>query len=178
MRFHNLAAVAAAVLLLASGCSSAPGATPSSNAPSTSAPTVPTSPSQSAPPSETSAAPTSGQGQGSGQGAGDPDDSGRFSYTCTSLNAVPETTFSSLAEVWASSGYLRLDSCTANYDGPQPYEPTDDEAHVIAVAAPGTDPAQGLDSYLAALGLCTRVSDDSASDIFGGSSRQLLKASR
>jgi hypothetical protein len=176
MRFHNLAAVAAAVLLLASGCSSAPGATPSSTAPSTSAPTVPTSPSQSAPPSETSAEPTSGQGQGSGQGAGDPDDSGRFSYTCTSLNAVPETTFSSLAEVWASSGYLRLDSCTANYDGPQPYEPTDDEAHVIAVAAPGTDPAQGLDSYLAALGLCTRVSDDSASDIFGGSSRQLLKA--
>lgn len=175
MRFHYLSAAAAAVLLLASGCSSAPGATPTTSATSSS-PTTSTSPPQSAPPSETPADPSSEPGEGSGQGAGDPDDSGRFSYSCTSLNAVPDTTYSSLAEVWASSGYVRMDSCTASYQGPQPYEPTEDEARIIAIAAPGTDPSQGLESYLAALGLCTRVSDDSASQIFGGSSRQLLQA--
>ncbi|MFC8038638.1 hypothetical protein ACFUOZ_04725 [Paenarthrobacter sp. NPDC057355] len=174
MRFHYLSA-AAVVLLLVSGCTSAPGATPATSASST-PPAGSASPSKSASPSETTAAPTSEPGEGSGQGAGDPDDSGRFSYSCTSLNAVPDTTFSSLAEVWASSGYLRLDSCTANYQGPQPYEPTDDEARIIGIAEPGTDPAQGLESYLAALGLCTRVSDDSASQVFGGSSRQLLQA--
>ncbi|BCW11304.1 hypothetical protein NtRootA4_23660 [Arthrobacter sp. NtRootA4] len=69
-----------------------------------------------------------------------------------------------------------MDSCTANYEGPQPYEPTDDEARIISIAQPGADPAQGLDAYLAALGLCTRVSDESASEVFGGSSRQLLQA--
>jgi len=174
MRFNHFSA-AAAVLLLVAGCSAAPPPTPSTPA-SSAAPTNPTSPSESAPPSKPSAGPTSEPGEGSGQGAGDPDDSGRFSYTCTSLNAVPETTYSSLAEVWASSGYVRMDSCTAKYEGPQPYEPTDDEARIISIAEPGSDPAQGLDSYLAALALCTRVSDESASALFGGSSRQLLQA--
>ncbi|MFE4197828.1 hypothetical protein ACFRJ9_18380 [Paenarthrobacter sp. NPDC056912] len=67
-------------------------------------------------------------------------------------------------------------SCTASYVGPEPFEPTEDEARIIGVAEPGLAASNGLDTYLAALGLCTRVSDDSASELFGGSSRQLLLA--
>lgn len=162
--------LAAALLLFVSGCSATtspqPTATPTPTA--TSAPT-PT-------PSGTAELPTTDPGSGSGQGAGAPDDSGRFSYLCTSLDGVPDVTLSSLAEVWASTGYLRLASCQARYEGPDPYEATDDEARIIAIAEPGVNPSDGLDAYLAALGLCTRVSDDAASELFGQSPRTLLQA--
>lgn len=170
---RTLYPAAAALILLIAGCS---GAT----TPSTTATTLP---SASATPATTpSSGPTpapepSEPGDGSGQGAGAPDDSGRFSYTCTSLNeAVPDVTYTSLAEVWASSGYVRMASCTASYEGPDPFEPTEDEARIISIAEPGLTPSEGLDTYLTALALCTRVSDDAASELFGRSSRQMLQA--
>ena len=112
--------------------------------------------------------------EGVGPGIGDADDSGRYAYVCTSLRPLPDVKLSSLAEVWASPGYLRLRSCTALYEGPEPFVPTEDEAGIIAIAAPGTPPAEGLEVFLSALELCTMVSDEVASDVFGGSSRQLL----
>ncbi|WP_309073014.1 hypothetical protein [Paenarthrobacter sp.] len=90
--------------------------------------------------------------------------------------AVPDVTYTSLAEVWASSGYVRLDSCTASYEGPDPFEPTEDEARIISIAEPGVPAYEGLDAYLTALSLCSRVSDEAASELFGGSSRQMLQA--
>lgn len=164
---------AAALLLLIAGCSGAP--TPSTTTtPGSSASASPTA----AASSRATAAPGATEsGEGSGQGAGAPDDSGRFSYACSSLNeAVPDVTYTSLAEVWTSTEYVRLASCTANYDGPVPFEPTEDEARIISIAEPGLTPSEGLDTYLTALALCTRVSDEAASELFGRSSRQMLQA--
>ncbi|VXB05411.1 conserved exported hypothetical protein [Arthrobacter sp. 9V] len=170
---RTLYPAAAALILLLAGCS---GTTtpPITEPPGTSASATPTpSPSSSA----TSDTEPTSPGNGSGQGAGAPDDSGRFSYVCSNLNAaVPDVTFSSLTEVWASTEYVRLASCTASFEGPLPFEPTEDEAKIISVAQPGINPSDGLDAYLMALTLCTRVSDDAASDLFGRSSRQMLQA--
>ncbi|WP_231745415.1 hypothetical protein [Arthrobacter sp. EpRS71] len=170
---RTLYPAAAALILLLAGCSGT--ATPSTTAPSPSSAsasptTTPSSPATSDP------GPTT-PGNGSGQGAGAPDDSGRFTYVCSNLNeAVPEVTYSSLAEVWASTEYVRLATCAASYEGPLPFEPTEDEARIISIAEPGITPSAGLDAYLTALALCTRVSDDAASDLFGRSSRQMLLA--
>ncbi|MET3368853.1 UNVERIFIED_CONTAM: hypothetical protein ABIE34_002098 [Jeotgalibacillus campisalis] len=174
---RTLYPAAAAMLLLVAGCSSAttPPTTSSTTASSSSSTSVsPTStPSSSA---ASSPEPTE-PGEGSGQGAGAPDDSGRFSYLCSSLNeAVPDVTYSSLAEVWASSEYVRLASCTASYEGPLPFAPSEDEARIISVAEPGVPASEGLDAYLTALSLCSRVSDEAASELFGRSSRQMLQA--
>ncbi|WP_238324328.1 hypothetical protein [Paenarthrobacter aurescens] len=172
---RTLYPAAAAMLLLIAGCSSPP--TPSTTA--TPVPSVSATPSASATPSSsaTPAPEPTEPGNGSGQGAGAPDDSGRFSYLCSSLNeAVPDVTYTSLAEVWASTGYVRMDSCTASYEGPAPFEPTEDEARIISLAEPGVTPSEGLDAYLTALALCTRVSDEAASELFGRSSRQMLRA--
>ncbi|MCM0614753.1 MULTISPECIES: hypothetical protein [Micrococcaceae] len=168
---RTLYPAAAALILLIAGCSG-PTAPPAPTAPS----------SASAPPSSTPSSPASDPepttaASGSGQGAGAPDDSGRFLYTCSNLNeAVPDVTYSSLAEVWASTEYVRLSSCTASFEGPLPFEPTEDEARIISLAKPGITPSEGLDTYLTALALCTRVSDDAASELFGRSSRQMLQA--
>jgi hypothetical protein len=170
---RTLYPAAAALILLIAGCSgtTGPSATPTSSFSASATPT--TTPSASA----TSVPEPTTPGTGSGQGAGAPDDSGRFSYVCSSLNeAVPDVTYTSLAEVWASTEYVRLASCTASYEGPVPFEPTEDEARIISVAEPGITPSEGLDAYLTALALCTRVSDDAASDLFGRSSRQMLQA--
>ncbi len=141
---RTLYPAAAALLLLVAGCSGAttPTTTPStggaSSGSSASAPPTPT-PSSSA----TSSPEPTEPGEGSGQGAGAPDDSGRFSYLCSSLNeAVPDVAYTSLAEVWASSEYVRLASCTANYEGPVPFEPTEDEARIISIAEPGVPPSK------------------------------------
>ena len=174
---RTLYPAAAALLLLVAGCSGAttPTTTPSAGASSGSSASAPptTTPSSSA---ASSPEPTE-PGEGSGQGVGAPDDSGRFSYLCSSLNeTVPDVAYTSLAEVWASSEYVRLASCSANYEGPVPFEPTEDEARIISIAEPGVPPSEGLEAYLTALSLCSRVSDEAASELFGRSSRQMLQA--
>ncbi|MEV4950440.1 hypothetical protein MRBLAR21_003876 [Paenarthrobacter nitroguajacolicus] len=174
---RTLYPAAAALLLLVAGCSGAttPTTTPSTGASSGSSASAPPTPTPSS--SATSSPEPTEPGEGSGQGAGAPDDSGRFSYLCSSLNeAVPDVAYTSLAEVWASSEYVRLASCTANYDGPVPFEPTEDEARIISIAEPGVPPSEGLEAYLTALSLCSRVSDEAASELFGRSSRQMLQA--
>ncbi|WP_286179509.1 hypothetical protein [Arthrobacter sp. ISL-95] len=170
---RTLYPAAAALILLIAGCSgtTTPAPTTSSLSSASTAPTTRPSSSASSDPEPTT------PGNGSGQGAGAPDDSGRFSYVCSNLNeAVPDVTFTSLAEVWASTEYVRLSSCTASYEGLVPFEPTEDESRIISIAEPNVTPSDGLDAYLTALGLCTRVSDDAASELFGRSSRQMLQA--
>lgn len=167
---RRLFAFAVTFVLLLAGCSGSPE--PLVSEPVASAGSVSPSPDG---PARTSPAATIPP-EGVGPGTGDPDDSGRYAYVCTSLRPVPDVKLSSLAEVWASPGYLRLRSCTALYEGPEPFVPTEGEAAIIAIAEPGTPPAEGLEAFLSALELCTRVSDEAASDVFGGSSRQLLLA--
>ncbi|MFK0038897.1 hypothetical protein ACIQTW_03565 [Paenarthrobacter sp. NPDC090517] len=174
---RTLYPAAAALLLLVAGCSGAPTPTTTSSAGAPSG-SFASEPPTTAPSSPAIATPEPTQpGEGSGQGAGAPDDSGRFSYVCSNVNeAVPDVTYISLAEVWASSEYVRLASCTANYEGPVPFEPTEDEARIISLAEPGVPASEGLDAYLTALSLCSRVSDEAASELFGRSSRQMLQA--
>ncbi|UKA48489.1 hypothetical protein LFT48_13640 [Arthrobacter sp. FW305-123] len=168
---RTLYPAAAALMLLIAGCSGTTTPSPTASAvPSASSEPKPTATSSAV----SSPEPTA---PGSGQGAGAPDDSGRFSYVCSNLNeAVPDVTYTSLAEVWASTEYVRLASCTASYEGPGPFEPTEDEAKIISIAEPGISPSDGLETYLTALALCTRVSDEAASGLFGRNSRQMLQA--
>ena len=165
--------IAAAIGLTMAGCSGTSPQPPPGSPPPTgpAAATSEPSPSISGGQTETTAPARNLQ-----PGDGVPDNSGRYAYVCTSQLDVPEVTLSSLAEVWANPGYLRMDSCTAEYRGPEPFVPTEAEADIIATADPQVAPSDGLDLYLKALSLCTRVSDDAASAVFGGSSRRMLLA--
>jgi hypothetical protein len=161
---------AAALLLMLAGCASAPPSGP------------PLSPSSQGPGSGDAATPPGSEPTLAlpeavpAQGEGVVEDPGRYSFLCRSSINVPDVTLSSLAEVWASPGYLRISSCTARYEGNEPFVPTAEEAKIIAAAEPGVAPQDGLAAYLSALSLCTRVSDEAASAIFGTAGHQMLLA--
>lgn len=171
---RTLYPAAVALLIVLVGCAPGPAPSPSTkpSSPGTTAgaSVVPSSSETTGP--ATATTPVAGPEPGDGV----PDDSGRYAYVCKSLLNVPDVTLSSLAEVWANPGYLRMKSCTARYEGPEPFMPTDAEARIIALAEPGTAAADGVEVYLKALSLCTRVSDDIASEAFGNASKQLLLA--
>lgn len=108
--------------------------------------------------------------------AGD-DEPGRFSYSCTSLDASPDVQLSSLAEVWAATNYTRLDSCDVVFAGEEPFEPTPREAEAISTAAPqGVAAADQLPTMLEILRLCTRISDEAGPDGFAEAGKETLLA--
>lgn len=101
----------------------------------------------------------------------------RYSFFCRSLDRSPDVQLSSLEEVWAASNYLRMKSCEVSYVGPQPFQPTAEESAAIEIANPGgVDPSDGLGPYLAAVELCTRISDETAPGGFAGSGKEKLRA--
>jgi hypothetical protein len=101
----------------------------------------------------------------------------RLAFFCTSLDNSPDVRLSSLQEVWAASNYLRMESCDVTYVGPQPFEPTPDEAAAIEIANTGiTDSSDGLETYLTAVELCTRVSDETAPGGFAARPKEIVRA--
>ncbi|WP_457962894.1 hypothetical protein M1E17_15565 [Arthrobacter sp. D1-29] len=101
----------------------------------------------------------------------------RLAFFCTSLDNSPDVQLSSLEEVWAASNYLRMESCDVTYVGPQPFQPTADEAAAIEIANSGsTDGSDGLEAYLTAVELCTRVSDETAPGGFADSPKEIVRA--
>ncbi|WP_219729658.1 hypothetical protein [Pseudarthrobacter sp. NBSH8] len=101
----------------------------------------------------------------------------RLAFFCTSLDNSPDVQLSSLEEVWAASNYLRMESCVVTYVGPQPYRPTVEEAAAIEIAnSGGADSSAGLDAYLTAVELCTRVSDETAPGGFADNRSEILRA--
>ena len=100
----------------------------------------------------------------------------RYSFFCTSLDSSPDVQLSSLEEVWAASNYLRMKSCKVSYVGPQPFQPTAEESAAIEIANPGgVQASDGLGPYLAAVELCTRVSDETAPGGFADSTKAILQ---
>ncbi|MEW9870107.1 hypothetical protein [Arthrobacter sp. HS15c] len=101
----------------------------------------------------------------------------RLAFFCTSLDDSPNVQLSSLEEVWAASNYLRMESCVVTYVGPQPFRPTVEEAAAIEIAnSGGTDASAGLEAYLTAVELCTRVSDETAPGGFADNRSEILRA--
>ena len=101
----------------------------------------------------------------------------RYSFFCRSLDSSPDVQLSSLEEVWAASNYLRMKSCEVSYVGPEPFQPTAEESAAIEIANPGgVHPSDGLGAYLAAVALCTRVSEETAPGGFAGSRKEILRA--
>ncbi|UZX03884.1 hypothetical protein F8G81_15675 [Arthrobacter sp. CDRTa11] len=101
----------------------------------------------------------------------------RLAFFCTSLDNSPDVQLSSLEEVWAASNYLRMESCDVTYVGPQPFQPTPDEAAAIEIANSGsTNASDGLEAYLTAVELCTRVSDETAPGGFAERPKEILLA--
>lgn len=101
----------------------------------------------------------------------------RLAFFCTSLDNSPDVQLSSLEEVWAASNYLRMESCEVTYVGPQPFRPTVEEAAAIEIANSGrADASAGLEAYLTAVRLCTRVSDETAPGGFADSPAEILRA--
>ena len=136
-------------ILLLFGCSMSPPSAQPENAPL---------------PAETSGGSSSEQGQ-------------RLAFFCTSLDNSPDVQLSSLEEVWAASNYLRMESCEVTYVGPQPFRPTVEEAAAIEIAnSGGADSSAGLEAYLTAVELCTRVSDETAPGGFADIRSEILRA--
>lgn len=107
-------------------------------------------------------------------GSGEPEQ--RLSFFCRSLDTSPDVQLSSLEEVWAATNYLRMESCQVSYIGPQPFQPTAAEAAAIESArSVDPDAPGGLDAYLAAVGLCTRVSDETAPGGFAESRKEIMR---
>ncbi|MGW4929396.1 hypothetical protein ACWEOH_09600 [Agromyces sp. NPDC004153] len=127
------AAIALLTVVLV-GC--APAGSGGSPTPSSTTPAESTEPSQSTPSSD-----------GSG-----------IRITCFYPDGTEVGTFSRLEEAWASTNYVRIDSCeaTASGDG----ELSEEQQAVADVAAadlPGVDPT---DAYLATVAACVRLNAD------------------
>ena len=100
----------------------------------------------------------------------------RFLFTCSHVDASPDLSVYSLEEVWASTGYVRIESCDVEYRGPEPYMPRDRELDVIVTADPSASRGQpALDIYLEAARLCTRVPETGPGS-FEAAGRELLEA--
>lgn len=125
------------------------------------------------PPLQPGSAPASAETSDSG--SSEPDQ--RLSFFCTSLDSSPDVQLSSLQEVWAANNYLRMESCEVSYVGPQPFQPTAEESAAIEIANPGgVHASDGLDAYLTAVELCTRVSDETAPGGFADSPQEIVRA--
>lgn len=78
--------------------------------------------------------------------------------TCSYPDGTEVGTFSRLEEAWASTNYVRIDSCEASASGDG--ELSDEEqavADIAAVDLPGVDPT---DAYLEAVAACVRLNAD------------------
>jgi hypothetical protein len=101
----------------------------------------------------------------------------RLAFFCTSLDNSPDVQLSSLEEVWAANNYLRMESCEVTYVGPQPFRPTAEEAAAMEIAnSGGADASAGLDAYLTAVELCTRVSDEAGQGGFAERPKEIVRA--
>ncbi|HSP75111.1 MAG TPA: hypothetical protein VLO31_02705 [Cryobacterium sp.] len=80
-----------------------------------------------------------------------------YSFRCFSLQG-PVAEYSRLAEVWASTQYMRITSCEVNYIGPGAHSLTLEESAIVQVAE---DAGMAVDdraaAYLSILTTCTRI---------------------
>lgn len=129
------------------GCTAAgPGA-------STGSPTDSAAPSGPATPE-----PNASQGTGTqNSGLEPPEGDDRFNLSCYFPDGSSAGEFSSLAETWASTNFVRFDYCVATYLGPEPFTLSADEASIASIAAAGLPDEPETELYLRTLATCARV---------------------
>lgn len=105
-----------------------------------------------------------------------PSETSRFLFSCTFINKAPPMSFYRLESVWASGDYTRISSCTVRFMGPEPYEPSSEEARVISLAGVDARSPDALETYLNLARLCTRISDEAGPDGFAAQPDATLEA--
>lgn len=129
-RLGGLLAAALLAMALAGCVGGGPGGTPTA------------APSPTTPPSET---PSPGG------------DEPRFLISCFYPDGSEVATFTGLEEAWASTNYVRIDTCDAAVALPEGFELTPDEQAVAEVAAGDLPDADPTDLYLRTLAACVRL---------------------
>jgi hypothetical protein len=137
-RFGAVAFMALALAL--AGCLpyAGPGGSPAP-VPSPTAPTVEPSPSGRPP-----------------AGGDDP----RFLITCFYPDGSEVATFTRLEEAWASTNYVRIESCDAAVADPSRFELSSEEQAIAEVAAADVPDEDPTELYLQTLAACVRLSPE------------------
>jgi len=109
--------------------------------------------------------PDGGGSEGGGQG---------YALSCVTEDGPLAVQYSRLEEVWSSSNYLRMLYCEATW-GSEPYEMTDEQREVAAIAA-GPDREPTATDYLTVVAACTRLGETDGPHSIEGASTSVLEA--